>query len=439
MTKIKHLLGILALYFIINLSSCITTSQNYDELMPGVWRGELYLDENNPLARNISKVGNDQDITISKAFTDGVLPFNFLVSYMGDSMVVDFMNGSDTVRAEETFYGRSRKTGRDTVRINFVAFDTYIFAEVEDGIMTGAWYNPRKKWRIPFRGLAGKDYRFTLLKDKPAGDISGKWKVTFESNGETENLIGQFAQKLNHLTGTFASPTGDYGFMEGTVQSDRILLSGFNGGTAYLVTGKIKDMDHIEGLFYSGLTGRATWTAIRQDSAQLPDAGLLTRAVPGAVANFKFPDETGKLISLDDPEFSGKPKIITIMGTWCHNCKDEARFLKEYLTNHQNQDIKVIALAFEAYRDTNKVRTLLKNYRKSLQLPYPILWAGMADKEASSKVPFISGIKAYPTMIFLDRNNKVVKVSAGFSGPATLEYAVFKKEFSQDVVNLLKL
>ena len=421
------------------LSSCLTTSNNYDKVMPGIWRGELYLDESNPMSRNISKVGNEQDISLKNAFTEGVLPFNFEVSYKDDSMMIDLINGKERVRAEETFFGFNKKSGKDTVRINFVAFDTYLRAEIEDGVMTGAWYNPRKNWRIPFRGIAGKDYRFTLMKDTPKADISGKWQMAFKFDSRKDTMIGQFVQKGNYLTGTFASPTGDYGYLEGTVQGDKVLLSGFNGGWAYLVTGKVDNNNQMEGLFYSGLTGRATWTAIRKDNAQLPDAGINFRTSVGTLAQFAFEDENGKLVHLSDSQFEGKAKVIAITGTWCPNCKDEARFLTEYLKQHSHQDIAVIGLAFEAYKDTTKVRSLIKNYRKVLNLPYPILWAGMADKEAYKKVPFISKIDAYPTMIFLDKKNRVVKVHSGFSGPATDEYDSFKKEFESEIGKLLML
>ena len=42
-------------------------------------------------------------------------------------------------------------------------------------------------------------------------------------------------------------------------------------------------------------------------------------------------------------------------------------------------------------------------------------------------------IKAYPTMIFLDKQNRIVKTHTGFSGPATREYEDFKKEFAKDI------
>lgn len=96
------LLPLLVIYI---FNSCLVTNQKFDKLMPGIWRGELYLDESNPLSRNISKVGNDQDISFKNAFTEGVLPFNFEVTYEGDSMFVDFINGDNRVRAEETLWG----------------------------------------------------------------------------------------------------------------------------------------------------------------------------------------------------------------------------------------------------------------------------------------------------------------------------------------------
>ncbi len=429
------LLPLLVIYI---FNSCLVTNQKFDKLMPGIWRGELYLDESNPLSRNISKVGNDQDISFKNAFTEGVLPFNFEVTYEGDSMFVDFINGDNRVRAEETLWGFNRRSGKDTIRINFVAYDTYLRAEVEDGIMTGAWYNPRKNWRVPFRGLAGKDYRFTMVNEKPSFDISGKWDVIFHFENRNDTTIGQFTQDNNSLKGTFASPTGDYGFLEGTVQGDRMFLSGFAGGAAYLVSGKITEKGRMKGTFMSGLTSRATWEAVFNPDAILPDASILTRASGDQAVNFTFPDEQGNLVSLSDPTFNGKAKVLTITGTWCPNCKDEARFLTEYLNKRQNDRLSVIALSFEAFDDTAKVRSLLSNYKKVLDLPYTVLWAGKPGPEASSRVPFISGIKAYPTMIFLDRNNHVVSVHTGFSGPATDEYEAFKKDFDLQVEKLTK-
>jgi len=37
------LLPLLVIYI---FNSCLVTNQKFDKLMPGIWRGELYLDEN---------------------------------------------------------------------------------------------------------------------------------------------------------------------------------------------------------------------------------------------------------------------------------------------------------------------------------------------------------------------------------------------------------
>lgn len=437
MTDLKNLF--FSLLITLLLQSCLTTNERYDKLTPGIWRGELFLDETNPLSKNISKVGNDQDISFKNAFTEGVLPFNFEVSYgNGDSLIIDFINGDQKTRAEEILYGRDKRTAKDTIRINFVAFDTYIRAEIEDGMMTGAWYNPRKNYRIPFRGLAAKAHRFTLLTETPVQNITGKWPTKFISESDTSEAIGQFDVKGNNVTGTFASATGDYGYLEGTVQGDKVYLSNFDGGHAYLFAGKIIDKNNLKGTFYSGKTHRATWSAMRDDQAVLPDATKMVSGYSSDPVKFSFPNEKGELISLNDKKFEGKAKVITLMGTWCPNCKDESNFLTEYKKQHPDQNFEIIALAFEAYDDKEKVSRLLTNYKRVLNIEYDVLWAGKVGKDAVKNIPFLNEIKAYPTMIFLNKDNQIVKVHTGFSGPATKEYAGFKKEFVEEIEKLTK-
>ena len=49
----------------------------------------------------------------------------------------------------------------------------------------------------------------------------------------------------------------------------------------------------------------------------------------------------------------------------------------------------------------------------------------------------LNAVIAYPTMIFLDRQNQVVAIHTGFSGPATSAYESFKKEFDHLVSQIL--
>jgi hypothetical protein len=40
---------------------------------------------------------------------------------------------------------------------------------------------------------------------------------------------------------------------------------------------------------------------------------------------------------------------------------------------------------------------------------------------------------AFPTMLILDENNRVVKIHTGFNGPATSQYEIFKRDFEESI------
>ena len=153
---------------------------------------------------------------------------------------------------------------------------------------------------------------------------------------------------------------------------------------------------------------------------------------------FSFKDTEGKMISLDDERYKNRPKIVQIFGTWCPNCRDETNFLMEYLKNNPNPGFDIIALGFEKYKDEERSMKALKTYKDKFKLPYPLLHAGYYNKtEAAKALPMLNAIISYPTMVFLDKNNKVQKIHTGFNGPATREYEAFKKEFASNIQNLL--
>ena len=122
------------------------------------------------------------------------------------------------------------------------------------------------------------------------------------------------------------------------------------------------------------------------------------------------------------------------MGTWCPNCHDETRFLATYLSAHKDLPINAIALAFERHSDPTRAALTLRTYRDKMGITYPIVHAGMANKDSAAlKLPFLDKIMSFPTTVFLDKQNRVRRVHTGFSGPATSEYTRFTTEFDQFV------
>ena len=70
-------------------------------------------------------------------------------------------------------------------------------------------------------------------------------------------------------------------------------------------------------------------------------------------------------------------------------------------------------------------------------LNYDIAWVGNAGTAEVMKVfPQVIKASAFPTILFLDRQNKIVKTYTGFYGPATSEYQKFKKDFEAQLQSM---
>lgn len=425
--------------FLFLSNGCISTESSFSRLAPGIWRGVLALE---PF--NIPVNDKDTVIQIHEQFKPGELPFNFEVTYLDqERFYVEIINGSERIRCDSIRYGRDRTTARDTVNIYFPEYQSYIHADVRGGVMQGEWVvTTKENYRIPFYAKAGQDFRFTSLQEPPAADLSGEWATIFGIDKEkTEKAIGEFKQTGNRLEGTFRTETGDYRFLEGTVQGRRFWMSCFDGSHAFLFSGTI-GRDSLQGEFRSGKTYKSLWTARRDPNFQLGDPDSLTSVKPGAASiSFSLANPEGRTINFPGPDFQDKKiKIITIMGTWCPNCRDEQIFLREYLAQHPDAaaDMAVVSLAFERHKTPEEANMHLAQYKKKLGIPFELLYAGRADKaEAERLLPVLSDVLAFPTMIIVDQNNRVRRIHTGFDGPATSKYAAFQQTFNE-LINTMR-
>jgi thiol-disulfide isomerase/thioredoxin len=375
--------------------------------------------------------------------TEGELPFTFEVKYVRpDSFYIEIINGEERIVVNDIQIGRSKSEARDSILINFPVFDSYIKGYFLENAIDGQWIVRNKEnYSIPFVARHGRDYRFTNLRKEPVMDVNGRWEVTFDVGAEKPYpAVGEFQQKGNYLSGTFLTETGDYRFLEGTVQANKLYLSCFDGSHAFLFEAKINPADStMIGLFRSGHLSQEPWKAKFNPRATLKNANSLTYLKPGySRIDFTFENVDGKTISLRDEPYQNKVKIIQIMGTWCPNCRDETEFLVNYLKEHPEQDIAVIALAFERHKEKEKALNALRTYRQAFGMNYELLLAGNSDKaEASLALPMLNAIMAFPTMIVIDQNDRVQRIHTGFSGPATGEHKQFKAEFSRLMLQLL--
>ena len=358
-------------------------------------------------------------------------PFNFELKGKN----VYLLNGSERFELK----GFTQKN--DSLFIPIEVYDAVLVAKIENSnTLNGAFKrNGASDAGISFKAEHGKKYRF--FESLPTANVSlkGKWDVIIgNANGGTKT-VGVFEQVGSKLTGTFLSTTGDYRFFEGSVKGDEFFLSAFSGSNPSLVKGKISG-DNLTGEFIS-FRGKQTITGTRNSEAALPDAYQITKIKEGTKFEFTFPHAfTGKPVSLNDPKYKGKAVVVTILGSWCPNCLDEASFLAPWYKANRSRGVEIIGLSFERKNDPAFAKTRIEAFKNRFGIEYDLLFAGLADKKyASSVLPALSEVFSFPTTIFVDKTGKVTKVHTGYTGPATGKYyEEFVKEFNADVNELLE-
>ena len=368
---------------------------------------------------------------------DTEIPFLFNVkSANKENPVVTLMNGEERVVLTDVTYRN------DSVIIPIKIYDAVMEAKVDGMSMRGRLvklYSNRPDGRVPFTAQKGVTSRFVDTGEKTIVSLDGRWEITVPGR-DIDKQVGVFTQKSNgYLAGSILTPTGDYRYLEGSVQADRFYLSTFGGLTPYLIRGQFTDADNFIAEFITP-SGISPFEGIRNSDASLPDAYMMTTLKQGYTSlNFRLPDLDGREVSLDDPKYRNKVVIVSILGSWCPNCLDEAAFLSPWYKANRPRGVEVVGLAFERKDDIEYARNQLSVLMKQHDITYDILFAGRTGGESVEKVlPELTELMSYPTTIFIDKKGRVRKIHTGFNGPATGKfYEEFKASFNQTVNEMI--
>ncbi|MBM0104280.1 TlpA family protein disulfide reductase [Steroidobacter sp. S1-65] len=297
-----------------------------------------------------------------------------------------------------------------------------------------------KEQVIPFRAKRNQTYRFYKDAVTDNADFAGRWEMTLTSDGKSSPAVAIFEQQHDRITGTVMTPTGDHRFLEGQAHGDEAQLSTFAGGLAYLYKLKVDANGELEGDMWQGLASHSKVRAHRNDDATLDGKGPSTELQDQSSRfDFTFKDLNGNEVSLHDPKFRDKVVVVTLGGSWCPNCHDEAEFLVPFYREYQPKGVEIIALMFERHGEFERAASAVGNYRKDLGIEFTTLIAGVSDTdEASKALPALTGIYGYPTTIVVDRAGTVRDIHVGFSGPATgKHYEEYVSEFRALIDELL--
>lgn len=420
------------------VSSCVAPIYPYTDVAPGTWRGVLYIDPGKSLTPGIQ----DRNTKGEKLFDEndvGVLPFSFDVVYTDDTTWhIEIINGEERIPVRDLKFERLKEDADMRLTMDFPIYDAHIEAEVREGAMQGFFVaRSKENYRIPFSARHAQKHRFILpANPKKSINVDGQWKVTFGPDTEhAYDAIGEFHQDGNTVRGTFMTETGDYRYLDGIVDGNKLWLSAFDGAHAFLFHAKSQEDGSLSGVFRSGKHYTNNWVATKDPAIRLTNPDSLSKALTESFSITKV-NQAGEMTSFPS-DAKDKIKILQIMGTWCPNCKDETEFLLNYVENNPAIKLELAALAFERSKDENKALAQLRRYHDQLDMTYPILYGGSASKTAASaSLPMIDKVISYPTMIILDKNNKIRKVHTGFNGPATSEYKAFVKNFDSFVKQL---
>lgn len=383
------------------LGSCSQKPAAPKEVAAGMWRMELQLNDS---------LG---------------LPFNFEWNYTADKkeprMVI--LNSEERIEVDEI-----RIVG-DSVLIRMPIFDSEfrLLAKNEMKEMAGVWIKHGKNGdiTIPVSGCVGRDFRFneeTGAKGSPV-NFEGKWQVMFSPKTPEESpAIGIFKQEGKYLTGTFATETGDYRYLEGAAVGNQMLLSCFDGSHAYLFRASLNG-DKIEGKFYSGKSHVEAFQAVRNDAFELRSPEALTFLKPGyKKVEFSFKNLEGKTVSLSDARYQNKPVLVQLMGSWCPNCMDESRLFAELYRKYHGRGLEIIALAYEYSPDFDKAVATVRRHKERLGCEYEFLITGSTPDKAAATLPMLNHVMSFPTSIFIDKKGAVRRIHTGFYGPGTGDY-----------------
>jgi thiol-disulfide isomerase/thioredoxin len=114
---------------------------------------------------------------------------------------------------------------------------------------------------------------------------------------------------------------------------------------------------------------------------------------------------TSKHVTL--AQWSGKPLLVNLWGSWCHPCRDEAKELRAFLGKHPHTVLGI---------DVEDSKPGAKSFQQRYRVHFPSIFDPKDVLVNRLKVP------GTPTTYFLDRRHRIV---AALYGAGTL--ALFER------------
>jgi thiol-disulfide isomerase/thioredoxin len=358
------------------------------------------------------------------------IPFRLELAGNGSAAKGSFFNGDEKVTSTTGSFENG------ALVLSFDEYETKLEATLKDGRLEGQYSRSTRGAPYPFQA---KRFTPTTVDAANVPSIAGLWNVQVKSSkGESAwQLIVR--QSGGEVSAAILRVDGDTGALTGTFANGKFVLSHFSGARPL----RLELTPQADGTLAVVQNRDNPLTAMRSDVARakgLPEPSDPSRFTsvkdPTEPLRFSFPDLNGKIVSNTDDRFRGKVVIVSISGSWCPNCHDEAPFLAELYRKYRGQGLEIVSLSFEEAAQL-KNPTRLRAFNKRYGIEYTVLLPG-EPKELTEKVPQAVNLSSFPTTFYLGRDGRVRGVHAGFPGAASGKFhQEAKNEITADVERLL--
>ena len=351
------------------------------------------------------------------------IPFRFEIATAGSNVRGWFFNGEEKVEST------GGKFENGVLVLNFDHYATSLEASLVNGRLAGT-YN-RASGFYPFYAR-----RFAPPAAFPneVPSIDGLWTIGSVNSNKGESAWRFIVRQSGaEVTAAILRVDGDTGALSGTYRNGKFVVSHFSGARPLVLELTLQKDGTLEIL----RNRTEKMVAVKDSEAKLkgvPEPTDPSRHSsvkdPTQPFKFAFPDITGKILTNTDARFRNKVLIVSISGSWCPNCHDEAPFLAELYKKYRDKGLEIISLSFEEEAQKAKGYPRLLAFNKRYGIEYPVVLAG-EQADLAEKVPQIHNLNSFPTTIFVGRDGLVRGVHAGFAGAVS---GVFHESGKEEII-----
>lgn len=345
------------------------------------------------------------------------------------------------------FFEGDRKIGSTSgtfqnglLKLDYDFLNTTLEATLNGVELRGTYLNHRPK----SRPLEFSARRFTPVpaatEDPP--QIAGNWDMRRTSQDKSKLDVSwklYLRQSGPAVSGAILKTSGDTGLLTGAWKNGKLVMSHFAGERPLLFEAQLSP----DGTLNVTLDQRYTYRAARTAEARAkgipdpPDPSRFTSVKdPTERFHFRSPDLDGKIVSDADPRFQDKVVVLTIGGSWCPNCHDEAPFLVDLYNQYHARGLEIVGLMFESDAELALARPRVLSFIKQYKIPFLMLVPGTPD-DVAVKLPQLVNFGAFPTTIYLGRDGRVRSVQAGFASAATGDEHTRREQQERQMVEQL--